>query len=465
MILRLAWRSLAARPVRSSVLAIGFGLGIGVMAVLLGGGGVILDQARAPALVGGGDVRIGSAAGRIANGRFGLYQLRPDGPFGGNVRSLSPTIRDTLYLRHDGTSVPVAMLGSIPSAYRTLGDRETADRPEWTDTAADRAWLKTDPSAVLRTIDRFHPIPDVPARASSWAEWLYFNGIASDGRFYLTFLAGPPTAAGRRAMVVRLQFEREGVLSAYSARSEGDAEALVRQAPELVVGANTVRLVGTDYRIHLDLPSERDRSRVAGDLVVHADPDRSVPPFVLQGAGGWLSGYTVPVPSGTLDGSLQLGSASIDLSGGTAYHDHNWGFWEGVSWQWGQVQHDGVSFVYGRVRPPADAADPRHVPGFLAVLGPSGPLAFSTDATIEESDALGEDHPSRIVVRAAGEALEATLTLTIDQTTVTPMRRGGVGDGLQFLQMRARYDVDAQIGAKEYKFAAPGSAETFRRQP
>jgi hypothetical protein len=38
------------------------------MAVLLGVGDVILDQARAPALVGGGDVRIGSASGRIANG-------------------------------------------------------------------------------------------------------------------------------------------------------------------------------------------------------------------------------------------------------------------------------------------------------------------------------------------------------------------------------------------------------------
>ena len=39
MLLTLALRSLAARPVRSAVLAIGFGLGVGVMAVLLGVGG------------------------------------------------------------------------------------------------------------------------------------------------------------------------------------------------------------------------------------------------------------------------------------------------------------------------------------------------------------------------------------------------------------------------------------------
>jgi hypothetical protein len=47
MMLTLAIRSLFARPVRSLVLAGGFGLGVAVMAALLGIGGVILEQARA----------------------------------------------------------------------------------------------------------------------------------------------------------------------------------------------------------------------------------------------------------------------------------------------------------------------------------------------------------------------------------------------------------------------------------
>ncbi|HTI39791.1 MAG TPA: hypothetical protein VL484_19680 [Vicinamibacterales bacterium] len=462
MILTLAWRSLIARPVRSAVLAVGFGLGVGVMAVLLGVGDVILEQARAPALVGGGDVRVGSATGRIANPAFVLYELRPGGPFGNAVRAMAPSSRDTVYLRHDGRSIPVALRGGIPSADRAFGDPETSAVAHWTDTTADRRWLEADPSSILRSIDRFHAVPDVPARAHSWAEWLYFNGIAQDGRFYLTFLAGPVNAQGRRTLVARLQFEREGVMSSFSDHSEIDAGALVEDAPDLRVGSSDVRLVGTDYRIHLDLPSESTRARVVGDIIVHANPDRAVPPFELEGAGGWISGYTVPVTSGTIDGTLRVGSADVALGGGTAYHDHNWGFWEGVSWQWGQVQHDGVSFVYGRVRPPADAADPAHVPGFLAVLGPSGPLAFSTDASIEETNTVGSDRPSGIIVRASGESLQATLILDIDQTTVTPMRRGGVGDGLQFLQMRARYDVDARVATHQYKFTSQGSAETFR---
>ena len=58
MIGRLAVRSLTAHPIRSAILAVGFGLGVSVMAILLGVAEVVLDQAQSPALVGGGDVVI-----------------------------------------------------------------------------------------------------------------------------------------------------------------------------------------------------------------------------------------------------------------------------------------------------------------------------------------------------------------------------------------------------------------------
>lgn len=460
MIVKLALRSLAARPVRSAVLAVGFGLGVGVMATLLGVGRVILEQARAPELVGGGDVVIRSASGRLGNAPFLLYALRPGGSFSG-VRTLAPSTRETLYLRHDGLSVPVTVTGGIPSAERRLEDRETAGAPGWVDTDADRAWLASDAHEVLRWIDRFHAIPDVPARAASWAEWLYFNGTANGTRFYLTFMSGPETAPGQRGIGVRLQLEREGALTAYATRDSADSGALIATAPDLAFGANRVQLSSTDYRLTLDLPAETGHGRVTGTIVVHGNPDRSVPPFVLEGARGWISGYTVPVMAGTMDGELRVDNVSLDLSGGTAYHDHNWGFWDGVSWQWGQVQNGELSFVYGRVRPPADAADPAHVPGFVAVLGPAGPLAFSTDAIIEETNAAG-DGPSRITVRASGADFSATLALEVEQTTVTRGSRGAIGGGLDFLQLRAAYTVRARLGGRAIEFTAPGSAETFR---
>ena len=48
------------------------------------------------------------------------------------------------------------------------------------------------------SLDRFHRPPDVPEFASSWAEWLYFNGRTPDGRvrFYLTFIVGPSVQSG-----------------------------------------------------------------------------------------------------------------------------------------------------------------------------------------------------------------------------------------------------------------------------
>ena len=56
MIGRLAFRSLTAHPIRSAVLAAGFGFGVGVMAILLGVAAIVLEQAESPEQVGGGDV-------------------------------------------------------------------------------------------------------------------------------------------------------------------------------------------------------------------------------------------------------------------------------------------------------------------------------------------------------------------------------------------------------------------------
>src|SRR5262249_7023504 len=139
-------------------------------------------------------------------------------------------------------------------------------------------------------------------------------------------------------------------------------------------------------------------ARVRGEMFVDAVPSRSLPPFVLKGAGGWLSGYTVPVMSGAFSGRLTIAGREMAISG-TGYHDHNWGFWEGVTWRWGQVQHDGLSFVYGRVYPPPDAADAERVPGFLAALGPDGPIGYSTRVTIDESG-------DRIVVQGRSGSID-----------------------------------------------------------
>ena len=462
MILTLALRSLLSRPVRSAVLAGGFGLGVAVMAALLGIGGVILDQARAPALVGGGDVVIGSRTGRVGSARFVLADVLSGGSLGNRVKVASPTSRASLYLVDDRGSAPLVARGGIPSLEKALGDPETRSVSTWIDTPADREWAAPTRADVLRAMDRFHPIPDVPARAHSWSEWLYFNGRTRSTRFYLTFLAGPRLASRRRTLIVRLQLESDGRQHSYSSSSLVSDEQLA-SAPDLTVGRNSVRLVGSEYRIHLDLAPESGGPGAAGDVIVRAARGRSLPPFTMRGAGGWVSGYVVPVMSGELAGSMTIGGETIDLSGGTGYHDHNWGFWEGVRWQWGQVQGVGLAFVYGRVYPPTDAADSNRLPGFLVVLGEEGPVGYATDVTIQETSAASGTEPDRVVVRGRGESLLLTLDIDVDHVTTTSMQRGSFGGGMNFLQLRGRYRVSGHVGGARIDFTAPGSAETFRR--
>jgi hypothetical protein len=467
MIVLLALRSLAAHPVRTAMLACGFGLGVAVMATLLGVGEVILEQARSPALLGGGDVVVSSPAGRVQSARFVLASILGTPPLRDRVAAASPRSRGRLYLVRGKKVVAVGARGGVPSLERAMADSETAGVADWVDAPADAAWSAASPGDVLRDMDRFHPVPDVPERASSWAEWLYFNGGAGGVRFYLTFLAGPPRAQGGRTAGVRLQLDRGGRVTSFGEGTIVDDTALLASAPDLTIGRSTVRLDGLRYRIHLDLPRMDASGTIAGsrvkaDLTLEARPGRSLPPLMIRGARGWVSGYVVPVMSGTLGGMVEVEGERISLDGGTGYHDHNWGFWEGVSWQWGQVQHGGLSFVYGRVRPPADAADPDRIPGFLAALGPEGPIGYAADVSISEANDPQTGRPRAIVVRGRGPALDLTLQIAVEDAVVTRSAARSFGADMDFLQLRGRYKVSGKAGDQAIRFEAPGSAETFR---
>ncbi len=456
MILTMAWKSLVAHPVRTAVLGVGFGLGVSVMATLLGVGEVVLQQARSPKLAGGGDLLVTSLTGPVSSARFVLSRVTADR----RVTSASPRRRADLFLvsPHGGV-VPVAAHGGIPSLERALGDPETAGIAAWVDAPSDAAWTRPDPSDVLRAMDRFRPIPDVPARAASWAEWLYFKGRSGDVQFYMTVLAGPALPDGRRVAGVRFQLDRGGVMTSYAASEPISESALLAQAPDLTIGGARVRLEGLRYHVTLDLPRSGTQGRVVGEYVIEASPGRSLTPIELRGAGGWVSGYTVPVMSGTLSGSVVADGVRVDLSG-TGYHDHNWGFWQGVSWRWGQVQHDGLSYVYGRVIPPPDAADPARLPGFLVALGPDGPVGYATNVSIDETDDPATGRPTHIVVTGRARELDLRMEIAVEDVIVN--KGGALAAGPDFLQLRAQYRVSGRAGGQDVAFTASGAAETFR---
>jgi hypothetical protein len=457
MIGRLALRSLTAHPVRTAVLAAGFGVGVAVMAILLGVAGIVLEQAQSPALVGGGDVNIRLSpsvpAKLLLAGTLQADALRS------RVRAAAASHTTDLFLLHKGKATRVAARAGIPSVERELGDPEVAAVDAWRDTRDDTVWTRENPETLLRQIDRFHAIPDVPEWADSWAEWLYFNGRSNEARFYLTFMVGPRTRPGTRSAGVRLQIERNGEIQTYTTMADlTDAELV--DAPDLTIGRSSVRLDGMVYRIHLDLTGAAGR-HVTGDVTVQASAGRLVPPIEIAGARGWRTGYVVPVMSGALDGAFTLSGEPVSLSGGTGYHDHNWGFWKGVSWQWGQAQQGNLSLIYGRVFPPPDAADPERIPGFAGALGPDGPLGYSTDVRITETND-DKGRPRTIAVRARSASLALDLRFDVASTVTTRTSQGGLAAGMNFLQMRGEYTVSARAGSRDIAFTAQGAAETFR---
>jgi hypothetical protein len=475
MMLRVAWRSLMTRPIRAAVLAAGFGFGIAVMVELLGVGQVILEQAHAPALSGGGDLVVSGPFGPVSSARHVIATLGRASDLADRVTAISATRRGKLFLITPRRAIQISATGGVPSLEKSIGDPEVSAVAAWTDAPGDVRWSRPAAGDVLRAMDRFHPIPQATQSSSSWAEWLYFNGRTPDGRIrvYLTFLVGPPAAtAGRRQAGVRLQLEHEGRATTYRASGEVDEASVLASAPDLEIAGNRVRLEGATYRISLALSGRADSAEspqlrakaddrpaqdLTGEISLDASSQRSLPPASIRGTGGWVSGYVVPVLSGAMRGTLRVRGESIVLENALGYHDHNWGFWEGVRWQWGQVAHDDVSVVYGRVFPPAEVADSARIPGFLAVLGPDGPLGFSSNVTIDDTN------EGRIDVRAT-RGVDLQLKLTVDETVRTTMamtERAG-RQSMTFFQLGGVYRVNGKVDGREIDFSARGSAETFK---
>jgi hypothetical protein len=185
--------------------------------------------------------------------------------------------------------------------------------------------------------------------------------------------------------------------------------------------------------------------------------------FVVRGADGWVSGYVVPVLSGALGGSVEAAGRATSFEGGSGYHDHNWGFWRGVTWRWGQVFHDDLAIVYGRIIPPLEAADPERLPALLGVLGPDGPLGYTTDVTVVEDEGVEKEQPATIRITAGGGGIDLTMDLEVVGAIRSPWELGPAGESLKdILQLRARYDVRGTVAGRDIAFSNLGAAETFR---
>ncbi len=371
MIWQLVFSELRHRPGRVIFLLTGYAFGVAVMVVLLSVGEAMLSQARDRSLVGGGDVllvptgispemiRSGGATTlflRVSQARFVQRQVleSPRGREDFGIVAASPILDGRLVeISRDDVTARAIASGEIPSRAAAAGSTPYLIAGSWSDSDADRAWASPTADELLHEIDAFHRPYGSAVGDSTWAEWHYFNVVLDDGRWlYLTYMVGgrvgtPGDWGGRLMLTVR-----DGSLGHRNLIRDVPAESIVfdtLSADVTLDGEAFVRVEDGAYRL---------RAAVEGaelDLAIRPLPNRFFPPAALGGPET-VSGYVVPALAASAEGRVCLPSAigvrCEEVSGARAYHDHNWGVWQDVAWDWGSASDDEVSLLYGAVRGP-----------------------------------------------------------------------------------------------------------------
>ena len=371
MILTLALRNIAYRPWRSVLLFAGYGVGVAVMIVLLSVGEALLTQARDEKLVGGGDVTvlpegidvevmktggIGGLFFSIDNSRFIQRQVLASPRLGGAIAAVAPQIDGRLiYLTAaDGQRIPVRGSGEIPSANARVGAARELTAGEWRDDEGDRRWMSPTPAELRHEIDRFHMPPDTIANAESWAEWHYFNVLSADGKrwAFISFIVAGDVGGAKWGGNVGITLrEQDGELERFNSAAPSARVRFSTTDANLRIGESSVEVLPDGrYSVKARAASERGQP-VDVNLVITPAAGAWFPPASL-GSGDFVSGYVVPALRASANGRICAGRSCENYTGAQAYHDHNWGVWKGVSWDWGATRAGSYTLLYGRVVSP-----------------------------------------------------------------------------------------------------------------
>ncbi|MGI9179662.1 MAG: hypothetical protein ACR2H9_04080 [Longimicrobiaceae bacterium] len=482
MILRLVWSELRHRPGRALFLLGGYALGVAVMVVLLAVGEAMLEQARDRALVGGGEMVLVPAgistemlrSGGVEGLFLGIDQARfvqrevLEGPRGREergIRGASPLLDGKrLEVVAGGRSWRAVATGEIPSRAAAAAALPELLAGRWEDSEADRRWASPTPEELYREIDRFHLPTGEAARDSTWAEWHYFNVMLAEDRWiYLTFMVGgrmaePGGWGGRILLTIR---EADGTHRAVTRDFPGEQVRFDTLSPDLRFGEDSyVRLEGGSYRVVARLPG------TSIDMRLDPAARRYFPPADLGGTG-LLSGYVVPALYAEADGAICLPGSSPPLRSAAnpagcdrvrrvqAYHDHNWGVWRDVSWEWGAASNERLSLLYGVVR--GEETPDQGL--FVYLVDGQGPVGIYRPGAIR--------FPELQTVRVNGSAVQVPrqiafedarrglrVTIEVEAVHLTDMERPA---RRYFVQMRGRARV--AVGSREE--VLPGFFETY----
>ena len=472
MILTLAFRQLLVKRARSLFLLAGYSLGVGVMIVLLSVGEAMLDQSRDVSLVGGGEVtilpegidiealRTGGLSGMFFTVDRARYVTRQaiGGPRQGDlVESLAPSIEGKLlYLAAGDDTIAVRAGGVIPSRSERLEAGLSLLAGNWKDSQRDSAYIAPTPQQLYDELDHFH-YPTV--RDSTWGEWHYFNIITGpDEWWYVSLLVGGLIPDGRWG----------GQVLVTHRRPDGRYERLEHAVPSEEIGFDTtvadVRLGDSKveqrdgvYALQVKLP----RGGLSIDLQVTPAPFHYFPPVQLR-EGAFTSGYAVAALRGSASGRICRNGSCREVRG-RAYHDHNWGVWRDVSWEWGAASGPRLSLLYGQVQVPDSAAT--REPFFVFLVDSLGVRQVLRSQRIEYTGAMplanggGVPAPTAFTFLAARG--EDTVRVRVDVREAAGTLMGTSGFRRYFLQMRGTFHLAGVMGGTPVEESGDGFFETW----
>jgi len=487
------------------LLFFGFGVGVAVMIVLLSIGEAMLFQARNEKLVGGGSITvlpegldvevmktggIGGLFFSIDHASFLYRQLFASPRYAKKISAVAPQIEgQLLYLRtRDGKEYPVHASGEIPSATKAVGAAPEIVDGKWDNDDGDRRWVAPTMAELRHEIDHFHLPSDSVAKRDTWAEWHYFNVLSQGGKrwAFVSFIVGGDVTGtkwgGKLGITLR---EQSGATRRFGVTLDRSRVRFSTSDANLVFGDSRVTVLPDgDYEVRAAAREETGggssgAGRIEINLRVHPAAYAYFPGVAME-SGSFVSGYTVPALRASASGTLCVDGTCEQLTDAQSYHDHNWGVWRGVTWDWGASRAGQYTFLYGRVYPPDSAASVPPVLvylidslGFRAVFRPelisyedgrtinSGrtPLRVPSRATF--SDVRGDD-----TLRIDIEIEDAIATDTRPQRVV---REGERGDPLGsekahpfFIQMKGIARISGRLDGAPLFGTGTGFFETYR---
>jgi hypothetical protein len=418
----------------------------------------------------------------IDHARFIYRQLLAAPRLANVVTAVAPQIEGKLlYARtRDGAETPVLAGGEIPSRTAAVGAMPELAAGEWADDGADRAWRDPSPDELRNAIDHFHLPPAEVRGDPTWAEWHYFNVLSPDRKkwAFISLMIGGAVPGGQwGGQVLVTTHEQGGVSKRYVAAAPASAVRFSTARADLSIGASSVTVLDDGrYAVRAHAVEEHGAGSIDVSLVIAPQANAYFPGGALS-SGETVSGYVVPGLRADATGSICVNGKCDQYERAQGYHDHNWGVWRGVTWEWGASRAGPFTLLYGRVQPGDSTVAPQ--PLFVYVVDSLGFVALFRPKEISYVDGRAVTvNGATINVPLTGLMFDARgddtlrVELSIEDAAATDTRTPAVerGDALAarklarpyFVQMKGTMRISGRVGGRAISGDGAGFFETYR---